>query len=68
MGVSSLAQLAALDLDESQRALTLGAWLHAHADAAAREMRAAAHAQLAQLEANFVVARGDMERTLRGRA
>ncbi|ETS64606.1 chromosome segregation protein [Moesziomyces aphidis] len=67
-GVSSLAQLAALDLDDTQRALTLGAWLQAHADAAAREMRAAAQAELAQLEAGALRARGEMERTLRGRA
>ncbi|GAK68338.1 uncharacterized protein PAN0_070c6583 [Moesziomyces antarcticus] len=67
-GVSSLSQLAALDLDDTQRALTLGAWLQAHADAAAREMRAAAQAELAQLEAGFLRARGEMERTLRGRA
>ncbi|KAI3475473.1 hypothetical protein L1887_63097 [Cichorium endivia] len=67
-GCAAANDLAALDLDDTQRALTLGAWLQAHADAAAREMRAAAQAELAQLEAGFLRARGEMERTLRGRA
>uniref|UniRef100_V5EZ06 BIR-domain-containing protein n=1 Tax=Kalmanozyma brasiliensis (strain GHG001) TaxID=1365824 RepID=V5EZ06_KALBG len=66
--LSHLPQLSKLDLDDSQRAMTLGEWLQAKAEAAAIEMRAEGEAQLADLENQFRTGRVTMERRLRGRA
>ncbi len=66
--LSHLPQLTSLDLDDAQRAMTLGEWLQAKAEAAAIEMRAEGEAQLADLENQFRAGRGAMERRLRGRA
>ncbi|SPO28815.1 uncharacterized protein UTRI_05128_B [Ustilago trichophora] len=66
--LSQLPQLTTLDLDESQRAMTLGEWLQMKAEAAAQEMREAGEAQLAEFENQLRLNRGVIERRLRGRA
>lgn len=63
-----LPQLATLNLDESQRRMTLGDWLQMKADAAALEMRAEGEAQLEDLENQLRIGRIAIERRLRGRA
>ncbi|SAM83887.1 uncharacterized protein UBRO_06190 [Ustilago bromivora] len=66
--LSQLPQLPRLDLDEAQRAMTLGEWLQMKAEAAAQEMRDQGEAGLAELDKSVRLGRIEMERRLRGRA
>ncbi|UTT90514.1 hypothetical protein NDA17_005343 [Ustilago hordei] len=66
--LSQLPQLPRLDLDEAQRAMTLGEWLQMKAEAAAQEMRDQGEAGLTELDKNVRLGRIEMERRLRGRA
>ncbi|KAJ9474674.1 Protein BIR1 [Pseudozyma hubeiensis] len=66
--LANITQLSSLNLDAAQRSMTVGEWLQAKAEEAAREMRAEGEAQLAELEKQLRSGRVDVERVLRGRA
>ncbi|TKY89052.1 hypothetical protein EX895_001583 [Sporisorium graminicola] len=66
--LSHLPQLTKLELDDSQKGLTLGEWMQMKADTAAIEMRLDGEAQLADLENQLRIGRMAIERRLRGRA
>lgn len=66
--LSHLPQLAKLDLDDKQRAMTLGEWMQMKAEKAAIEMRLDGEEQLADLENQLRLGRMAIERRLRGRA
>ncbi|SNX86334.1 uncharacterized protein MEPE_05043 [Melanopsichium pennsylvanicum] len=64
--LSQLEQLSTLEVDESERAMTLGEWLQMKAQASALEMRVEGEAQLADLENELRLGRNIIETRLRG--
>ncbi|GAC98224.1 hypothetical protein PHSY_005813 [Pseudozyma hubeiensis SY62] len=66
--LANITQLSSLNLDAAQRTMTVGEWLQAKAEEAAREMRAEGEAHLVELEKQLRSGRIDVERVLRGRA
>ncbi|CDW99041.1 hypothetical protein [Sporisorium scitamineum] len=66
--LTHLPQLTKLDIDDTQRAMTLGEWMQMKAEQAAMEMRMDGEAQLADLENQLRIGRMAIERRLRGRA